>query len=85
VLEVHDDGEGRTPARPGTEPGPPEGERSLAANRAQPAVHSPGGSGSGLGLRLVRALVDEELGGQFTLAIRPGKGSLATATIPGKE
>jgi len=38
----------------------------------------------GLGLRLVRALVDEELGGQFTLAIRPGKGSLATATIPGK-
>jgi two-component system, sensor histidine kinase PdtaS len=36
----------------------------------------------GLGLRLVRALVDEELGGQFTLVIRPGKGSLATATIP---
>jgi two-component sensor histidine kinase len=36
----------------------------------------------GLGLRLVRALVDEELGGQFTLVIRPGKGSLATATVP---
>ncbi len=36
----------------------------------------------GLGLRLARALVDEELGGQFTLVIRPGKGSLATATVP---
>jgi len=36
----------------------------------------------GLGLRLVRALVDEELGGQFTLVIRPGHGSLASATIP---
>jgi two-component sensor histidine kinase len=47
-------------------------EPKLEANR-------PGG----LGLRLVRALVDEELGGQFTLVIRRGKGSLATASIPG--
>jgi two-component system, sensor histidine kinase PdtaS len=39
----------------------------------------------GLGLRLVRALVDEELGGQFTLVIQPGKGSLASATIPPRE
>jgi two-component sensor histidine kinase len=39
----------------------------------------------GLGLRLVRALVDEELGGQFTLVIRPGNGSLASATIPPRD
>jgi two-component sensor histidine kinase len=85
VLEVHDDGQGRTPARPGTEPGPPEGERSLGADRAQPAVHSPGGAGSGLGLRLVRALVEEELNGQFTLSHPAGRGSIATAIVPPVE
>ncbi len=51
--------------------GSADGEPGLEASR-------PGG----LGLRLVRALVDEELGGQFTLVIRPGKGSLASAIIP---
>jgi two-component sensor histidine kinase len=86
VLEVHDDGEGRTPARPGTEFGPPEGERSLGSDRAQPAVHSPGGSpGGGLGLRLVRALVEEELNGQFTLSHPAGRGSIATAIVPPVE
>ena len=55
--------------------GSADGEPELGASR-------PGG----LGLRLVRALVDEELGGQFTLVIQPGKGSLASATIPpGRE
>jgi two-component system, sensor histidine kinase PdtaS len=38
--------------------------------------------GGGLGLRLVRALVEEELGGQFSLTPSPGGGSLARATIP---
>ena len=69
ILDVADDGSAELDAVP-----PPEPEPEDEAGR-------PGG----LGLRLVRALVDEELGGQFTLAIRPGKGSLATATIPGSE
>jgi len=86
VLEVHDDGERRTTARPGTEFGPPEGERSLGSDPAQPAVHSPGGSpGGGLGLRLVRALVEEELNGQFTLSHPAGRGSIATAIVPPVE
>jgi two-component sensor histidine kinase len=82
VLEVHDDGERRTPARPGTGFEPPEGERSLGSDRAQPAVHSPEG---GLGLRLVRALVEEELNGQFTLSHPAGRGSIATAIVPPVE
>jgi two-component sensor histidine kinase len=41
--------------------------------------------GGGLGLRLVRALVEEELGGRFTLTSSPGRGSLAAAVIPAPE
>jgi two-component sensor histidine kinase len=62
VLEVHDDGGGPPPGRPG----------GLS-------------SGSGLGLRLVRALVEEELNGQFTLSHPTGRGSIATAVIPPVE
>ena len=80
--------------------GPPEGERSRVEEWAQPAVHSPGGSpavspggspggglnpGGGLGLRLVRALVEEELNGRFTLSHPAGRGSIATAVIPPVE
>jgi two-component system, sensor histidine kinase PdtaS len=43
------------------------------------AAPSPGG---GLGLRLIRALVEEELNGRFTLTHPPGRGSIATATVP---
>jgi two-component sensor histidine kinase len=39
-------------------------------------------SSGGLGLRLVRALVEEELGGRFTLSHPAGRGSVAVATIP---
>jgi two-component sensor histidine kinase len=46
------------------------------------AAHGPDG---GLGLRLVRALVEEELRGQFTLTHPAGRGSIATATIPPVE
>jgi two-component system, sensor histidine kinase PdtaS len=42
-----------------------------------------GGTGEGgLGLRLVTALVEEELSGQFTLSHPAGRGSIATAIIP---
>jgi two-component sensor histidine kinase len=50
--------------------------------------HSPRGRGpdtGGLGLRLVRALVEEELNGRFTLAHPAGRGSIATAVIPPVE
>jgi two-component sensor histidine kinase len=39
-------------------------------------------TGGGLGLRLVRALVEEELNGRFTLTHPAGRGSIATAVIP---
>jgi two-component system, sensor histidine kinase PdtaS len=42
-------------------------------------------SGGGLGLRLVRGLVEEELGGHFTLVLRAGQGSLAVASVPPGE
>jgi len=89
-----------TPAEPSRVLGPPEGERSRVEEWAQPAVHSPGGSpavspggspggglnpGGGLGLRLVRALVEEELNGRFTLSHPAGRGSIATAVIPPVE
>jgi two-component system, sensor histidine kinase PdtaS len=50
-----------------------------------PPAGQPEADGGGLGLRLVRALVEEELGGQFTLTGSPGRGSLAAAVIPAAE
>jgi two-component sensor histidine kinase len=50
--------------------------------RPPPAQPSPGG---GLGLRLVRGLVEEELNGRFTLAHPAGRGGIATAVIPPVE
>ena len=56
--------------------------RSAAVHDPWNAAPSPGG---GLGLRLVRGLVEEELGGQFTLTHPAGLGSIATAIIPPVE
>ena len=49
------------------------------AGPAEPAIPT---EYSGVGLRLVRALVNEDLGGSFTLIARPGRGSIARARIP---
>ena len=88
----------RTPEPNPAVPGPPDREGSPGREEAQPAVHSPaggpasgpadgpaGGPAGGLGLRLVRALVEEELHGTFTLSHPTGRGSIATATIPPVE
>ena len=47
-----------------------------------PPVLPPASSTGGLGLNLVRALVNEELGGSFSLTPRGGRGSVARAQIP---
>ena len=62
-----------------------DGSRSSPAtdDAAQPGVH--GAGGGGLGLRLVTALVEEELNGRFTLTHPAGRGSIATAVIPPVE
>jgi hypothetical protein len=78
-LQVQDDGGGSMPATPSPDAGAPEREGSPAAGGVDAAVHSPG---SGLGLRLVRGLVEEELNGRFTLAHPAGRGGIATAVIP---
>jgi two-component sensor histidine kinase len=82
VLQVQDDGDGPMRQPDPAVPGPPDREGSRGREEAQPAVHSPAG---GLGLRLVRALVEEELNGQFTLSHPAGQGSIATAVIPPVE
>ena len=59
-----------------------DGAGAAAQRPDSPAGSSPGG---GLGLRLVRALVEEELNGRFTLTHPAGRGSIATAVIPPVE
>ena len=66
------------------EPGAPAREGSRQPGAVRGLVHSPD-TGGGLGLRLVRGLVEEELGGQFALTHPAGLGSIATAIIPPVE
>jgi two-component sensor histidine kinase len=73
-LEVHDDG-GRLPTQPDDRQGDP-GDPGGVARWTE---------GSGLGLRLVRALVEEEMNGRFSLTHSAGRGSIAAATIPPVE
>jgi two-component system, sensor histidine kinase PdtaS len=87
---VHSPQAGHPPVIYGPEGGSTEADHSPPQGGRPPVVDSPeGGSagadpspGGGLGLRLVRALVEEELNGRFTLAHPAGRGSIATATIP---
>jgi two-component system, sensor histidine kinase PdtaS len=65
-LEVIDDSQGQPVPEP-EKPEPPS---------------PPSRPGGGLGLRLVRALVEEELGGRFTLTRAGERGSVARASIP---
>jgi two-component sensor histidine kinase len=58
-----------------------EGATTLADDEVE-RIPRPGG---GLGLRLVRGLVEEELGGRFSLARASERGSVARATIPPLE
>jgi hypothetical protein len=99
-LEVADDGSGLAPPASGETAPPTSGETAPPTSGVRgsrpPGVHASPASGEaaagsdrrpggGLGLRLVRALVEEELGGQFTLILRPGQGSLAVAAVPPGE
>src|SRR5919197_839141 len=60
-------------------------ELEVSEDGAGPPIPPTAREGRGLGLRLVRGLVEEELGGQFTLTSLAGRGSLATATIEPAE
>jgi two-component system, sensor histidine kinase PdtaS len=62
----------------------PSGHSPWGQSLAEPGPGAPT-PGGGLGLRLVRALVEEELNGRFTLAHPAGRGSIATAVIPPVE
>jgi two-component sensor histidine kinase len=57
-------------------------ELEVADDGSGPVAPADPQRSGGLGLRLVRALVEEELGGQFTLILRPGHGGLAVAAVP---
>jgi two-component sensor histidine kinase len=57
-----------------------DGSMAPADDDAEPVPRS-----GGLGLRLVRGLVEEELGGRFTLARTSERGSVARAVIPPPE
>jgi two-component sensor histidine kinase len=57
-----------------------EWETALAADETELVPRS-----GGLGLRLVRALVEEELGGRFSLTRAGEQGSVARASIPPSE
>jgi two-component sensor histidine kinase len=83
-LQVRDDGTGRRLEPDPPAAGAPAREGSRQPGRMRVLVHSPD-PGGGLGLRLVRGLVEEELGGQFTLTHPAGLGSIATAVIPPVE
>jgi two-component sensor histidine kinase len=91
-LEVTDEPAApAVPAAPGLVGGlaadPPGADAALLPEPAGLLAGDAGGGSGGLGLRLVRGLVEEELGGRFSLVHRtaPARGSVARAVIPPQE
>jgi signal transduction histidine kinase len=65
-------------------PGVPEGEREKIWRRLYRSDHSRTQRGLGLGLSIVKALVEAH-GGTVTVGERAGGGALFTVTLPGKK
>jgi two-component sensor histidine kinase len=65
---------------------PPIEVRLHGGDRLRLDVHDrgpgPNGDGAGLGLRLVRQMVEQTLGGRFELAALPGGGTRAEVVLP---
>lgn len=70
VLSVADDGHGIAP-----------GDQARIFGKFGVATNTPRGSGTGLGLWIVRKLVDA-LGGELTLTSSPGAGATFTVALP---
>lgn len=92
---VHTDGDVRVAVRPGTEhavgatlivaddgPGLDEAAAALAFERFWRADTARSGTGSGLGLPIVRGIVDAH-GGTLALDTDPERGTTVTITLPG--
>ena len=65
-------------------PGVPEGEREKIWRRLYRSDHSRSQRGLGLGLSIVKALVEAHAG-TVAVGARPGGGAVFTVTLPGRK